>query len=264
MEYVKDRSAYDWWDFDAEKIAKFLNINFDMRDIAESTNILEEYVEEYLEDMSTYPQNLTQFLFFGQANNDGKLFIDINLEDGKEEFKYAFLDDECNTDYIMDPNSYMNWEQSYIHYSHWTDDDWAVPNKCFTDEDIKICKENIEFIKETGQLMTITDLMNFIEYDYTEFVNLPNANKWLLKLKRDENHLYTASFVAAGKTIQDLPVNSSYYEIKKAIFSKTGIVIPKIKELSFKAFNKNEYSFIKSDYGTISNVTIEEIIEQYT
>ena len=52
------------------KIAKIAEVNFDMRDIVQSTDILKEY-EEYVDDKTKCSFN--DYIFEWQDNNDGQL-----------------------------------------------------------------------------------------------------------------------------------------------------------------------------------------------
>lgn len=125
-----------------EKIARYCDINFDFRDIVQSCDIIKEY-EEYGED-----DTFKDYVFLKQDNNDGKLFIDVNVK--KKTIKY------CLTDYdmkLLDCRKYMNWD-----YEMWQHD--------LDSYDYSYTIDNLEYIEENAKLMSKADLKNFINEPY--------------------------------------------------------------------------------------------------
>lgn len=125
-----------------EKIARYCDINFDFRDIVQSCDIIKEY-EEYGED-----DTFKDYVFLKQDNNDGKLFIDVNVK--KKTIKY------CLTDYdmkLLDCRKYMNWD-----YEMWQHDLDSYAYSYTID--------NLEYIEENAKLMSKADLKNFINEPY--------------------------------------------------------------------------------------------------
>ena len=124
------------------KINAYCDINFDFRDIVQSYNILEEY-EEY-----GNKSDFKDFVFLNQDNNDGKLFIEVDVK--KEQIKY------CLTDYdmkILDCQKYMDWD-----YSMWQHELESYHYAYTID--------NLEYIKKNAKLMSKADLKKFIDYPY--------------------------------------------------------------------------------------------------
>lgn len=152
IEYI-NRQNPDHYSIDSvqEKINKIFDVNFDMKDVAISSDILKEYIEE--EWYKDY--GINEFIFNMQDNNDGKLFIDINEND---KVKYCFTDYNLK---IFSPIQYMNWNK----------EDWRKHSEYFSTEDIETCKKNIEYIKKNAQLMTKEELQEFITFDYSEQIN---------------------------------------------------------------------------------------------
>lgn len=151
IEYIKENYLkYKEWIFNdasyVRKISRIFDVNFDMKDVAISQDIIEEWKEDFQED------NFNEFVFRMQDNNDGKLFVDIS-EDGI--IKYVFLDCECNTDHIMNATQYMDWDST----------DWKQ-SKYIEDEQKKLCEENLIKIEEMAVLMTKEEVENFISCDY--------------------------------------------------------------------------------------------------
>lgn len=150
IEYIrKNYLEYRDWIFNdesnMEKLRRIFDVNFDMKDIVMSSDIVHEWKEQFAEN------NFNEFVFRMQGNNDGKLFVDIS-EDGI--VKYAFLDCECDTDHIMNATQYMDWNS----------EEWEK-SEYISEEGKQSCKENLEKIEEMAALMTKLELEDFINYD---------------------------------------------------------------------------------------------------
>lgn len=157
IEYIKDTLEYIGQNNVQKRINKIFDINFDMKDVALSQDILEELRSEFWENKSL----ANDYIFQYQDNNDGKLFIDCNQNSG--EIKFCFTDYDMN---ILSPNKYMEWDIG----KKWTSPNFYNDPKL--DEDwkkiIPICKDNIKFINENAKLMTDIELKNFIDDDYSQ------------------------------------------------------------------------------------------------
>lgn len=135
-----------------KKISRIFDANFDMKDVALSSNIFDEFKEEknYCKE-NNIEVSFNDFIFKHQDNNDGKLFVDI--QDNK--IKYAFTDYDCEK--VMNAEQYMIWDM----------EDWIEKLKEYESEDaIKTCQENMEEISKMAILMTKEELEEFINYNY--------------------------------------------------------------------------------------------------
>lgn len=135
-----------------KKISRIFDTNFDMKDVALSSNIFDEFKEEkkYYKE-NNIEVSFNDFIFKHQDNNDGKLFVDI--QDNK--IKYAFTDYDCEK--VMNAEQYMIWDM----------EDWIEKLKEYESEDaIKTCQENMEEISKMAILMTKEELEEFINYNY--------------------------------------------------------------------------------------------------
>lgn len=131
-----------------KRLTHILDTNFDMKDVVLGQDIAEEYRSD-ISWQRDYTFN--EYAFMMQPNSDGKLFIDIQ----GTVIKYAFLNDDCNTDKIMSAARYMTWNHK----------DWK--DSPYIDSEQKIlCKENIKAISKIATLMTKTELEEFINADY--------------------------------------------------------------------------------------------------
>lgn len=151
IEYINENYLeYKEWIFDdisyMKRLSCIFDVNFDMKDVAISQDIIGEWKEQFSEE------DFNDFVFKMQENNNGKLFVDI-CEDGK--IKYAFLDCECNIDNIMNAISYMNWDNEGWKQSEYIEDEQKI-----------LCEKNLKKIEEMAVLMTKEDVEDFINYNY--------------------------------------------------------------------------------------------------
>ena len=148
LEWIKEMARHDYlFRYEKTKLERILEVNFDMVDAQITCDIIKEFLE-YGDDYL-----FVDYVFKMQDNNDGKLFIDVS--DGC--LKYCFLDDDCNTENIMDAAGYMawnseNWEQS----------------KYIDDEQKERCRENLKVIGKIAELMTTEEAEDFINCIYEE------------------------------------------------------------------------------------------------
>lgn len=123
------------FDMEIEKYRHFLDVNFDMRDIVLSSNIISEF-QEFGEK-----GQFAEWVFYGQDNNDGKLFIDCNAQ--AETLTYCFTDP--NLTEIMNGKEYLNDDLGT---------DWRKPKYIYYDSPIE---ERKEMIKEQEELVAYTE-----------------------------------------------------------------------------------------------------------
>lgn len=149
LEWIKEYMEYDWHlTTETKKLKRILDTNFDMKDVVLGCDIIKEWKEWCCD----YPEDkFNDYVFKGQDNNDGKLFIDI--KDGI--IKYAFLDWDCNTNKIMSAAQYMNWDSKGWRASEYIDDEQKAA-----------CESNIKEIKKLATLMTKEEVENFINCEY--------------------------------------------------------------------------------------------------
>lgn len=144
-EFIK----YKWGFNDKEKLEKlkrFCETNFDMKDIVFSTDILKE--------MKDYNDGN---LLFNQDNNDGQLFIDVT-DNG---IKYCFLS-FYNEGEPMDGEGYMKWNCENENHPN-----WHTPNKYMDRRTIIYTEKNIKKINQMATLMTLDEIKSFVEDDYS-------------------------------------------------------------------------------------------------
>lgn len=132
-----------------EKINRIFDVNFDMKDITITSDLITEWIEQFADDFKA-----NSYIFCHGENNDGRLFIDVNEN---AEIKFCFTDSELN---ILTPEEYMNWD-----YPTWRN------SKFLSKENLQICENNIKFINQNAKLMTKEELQEFINFDYSKQIN---------------------------------------------------------------------------------------------
>lgn len=146
LEWIKAHQEYPHiFMYEPQRLIRILDTNFDVQDIAISSDIIKEWNEYFSEE------NFNHFCFKGQDNNDGKLFIDIN--ENEEIIKYAFTD--INISKPLTAAQYMQWN-----HKKWRD------SKYISKEQKTLCEKNIRLIPKIAKLMTKQELDEFISCDY--------------------------------------------------------------------------------------------------
>lgn len=150
LDFVMDNSLI-------EKINRTFDINYDMKDIQLTDDILVSLINQYHYIDNT---DINNYIFNEPSNNDGKLFIDIDQKENK--IKYCFTD--CNLN-ILNAAEYMQWNIGF----GWDKEDFSNdPNWI---EIAKVCKDNINAINKDATLMTSIELKQFVTDDYSKQIN---------------------------------------------------------------------------------------------
>lgn len=149
-----------------EKIRRIMDTNFDYKDIVLGQDIIKEYLEY------GKGEDFEQFVFAGQDNNDGQLFIDMVADydhrtdkgDPKVVFKYAFRTYEDDDWKPMDPEQYMDWDY----------DDWRTSE--YMKDAVKLTERNIRWIEKHAKLMTSDEMFEFAHCNYVKDMGLEVQN----------------------------------------------------------------------------------------
>jgi hypothetical protein len=127
-----------------EKLRKYFDVDFDTRKVTTSMDIIKDYNDSHTQ------YNLGKFndyVFEGQDNNDGKLFIDINYN--TKTIKYCFTNWRPNRP--LRAREYLKWDMQDV-------ENYAID---------EVTEENIQFINKNAKLMTKEELQEFITTDYS-------------------------------------------------------------------------------------------------
>lgn len=136
----------------AERLRRVSDVNFDMRDYQISADIIKEWREEFPE------RPFNKYVFDNQDNNDGQLFIDVQ----GDTIKYCFTK-WMRRNKTMNGSQYMAWDHRGCKVRNWT-----IPTEYCPQEAIDLCKENIKYIDEHTELMTVDELREFVGADYEQ------------------------------------------------------------------------------------------------
>lgn len=166
IEYIKSCAEYLSSDTVKERISKIFDVNFDMKDVALSTDIIKEWIEYSSKYYGL--DEINDYIFNAQDNNDGKLFIDVDKEGN---IKYCFTDYDMQ---ILSPEKYMDWD-----FENWQKSEYLDK------EDVAICINNINYIMKNAKQMTGTELEEFMKFDYSEQI-IKMAEKLKIKIKTNE------------------------------------------------------------------------------
>lgn len=159
------------------KIPEFLDFNPDIRSIISGTDIIEDSL--LYSDAKTQ-EDLMDYIFNRQDNNDGQLYIDVT----PDKIYYAFVE-EGKSD-IMDAEEYLNWDAVWKY-----EDNGKASRKTWEDEEddqevIDYTKDNLKFLKAAARIMTKEHLADFRNCDYSKQTkNYPSARLELQKLRRE-------------------------------------------------------------------------------
>lgn len=211
IEYIKENIDYIYWKEYRLKLRRYAEINFSNQNIVLSTNINEEFVV-YGND-----SDYTDYIFFSQDNNDGKLFIDIDAD--TKNIKYCFTD--CEGENPLSVKQYMEFDEGINWHTN------------YDIEDINIIKDNSDYIQKNAKLMNSEELNEMINADY---VDKPKKHNDVYIKEVIENIIPVSSF---GKF--------PYAKIKVTDDKETKIVTIKQDKNNHQyfCFNKKKY-FVKN------------------
>ena len=193
LEDVRKNTAYQN-ECQEKRLSEIFDVNFDLHDVAISCDIIKEW-EELFPD-----EDFNEYIFRMQHCNDGKLLIDIC----ENTIKYAFLNNEA-LDVVMDGDEYMRWDTS-------DGEDWRK-DAYMSEEEIKTCEENIQYISDHAVLMTAEEVKEFVTYDYRK---QKKAKKEVLINAIDYEDLEPTSVLMRLSVDYDMKEKEIVKAIKKA------------------------------------------------
>lgn len=159
---------------------RFLAVNFDMRDIAEPVDIIQDAIDNVKQGYLSSKADI-----FDQAENHGFIYIDISLDDPDKQFgnnepkiNYAFVSNECRSTKFPDPvmsvtqfadrdigDGERKW---YEPDPYWDRDDnrkWGPEHKKeFLENVVPTCRDNIRAINGSAYVMTPEERKDFVSF----------------------------------------------------------------------------------------------------
>lgn len=165
VEWLKEHAKYYFSSNKRDALESVLRTNFDMKDVVSAQNIFLEAADYNEDGKLPSKEEMNDFLFFEQDNNDGKAYIDVYVDEKKTEIFYCFQDrDNAN---IMTASEYMNWNTDYREEGKsWLEQ--FAESEYHDDEDITYTLKNIKFLKENAKLMNDKQMEEFLEADYAD------------------------------------------------------------------------------------------------
>lgn len=213
-------------DYEVKRLSQIFDVNFDLYDVAISCDIIKEWEEQFPDE------DFNGYVFEMQHCNDGKLLIDIC----ESTVKYAFLGYN-SWNKVMDGEEYMCWDTS-------DSEDWRK-NAYLSEEEIKTCEENIQYISNHAVLMTAEEVEEFVTYDYRK---QEKAKKEVLINAIDYEDLEPTSVLMRLSVDYDMEEK----EIVKAI-----------KKASKKFRNREKLSQETFNYGDFDCLVPNDICKEY-
>lgn len=145
LEQIVDGYLHYTWYLTREnlKLRRIMDVNWDMHDIVLSSDIVKEFTDDYEEywktEGKTYAEDFFDFCFTGQDNNDGQMYMYIDLDVSEEErkVKIAFIE------YTFDENSSVLNANEYLEV-------YGI-KESYT-------KKNIEYIESHSELLDKDEL----------------------------------------------------------------------------------------------------------
>ncbi len=171
VEWLENSARYYFSGNHREKLEKILSVNFDMKDVVDARNIFLDTADLYA-DKKAYPKGaaLNDEIFWGQDNNDGKAFIDVYVDDKKDEvtIRTCFTDSELRKP--LSAMEYLDWNLGE------DDKTWFVVNREkpleeFDWETVDYTLKNTFFIKQHSELMSERKLQEFLDCNYDKAFN---------------------------------------------------------------------------------------------
>lgn len=149
-EYFK----YDWYLTDnTTKLRRIMDVNWDMHDIVLSSDIVKEFTDDYEQywktEGNTYAEDFFGYCFAGQDNNDGQMYMYIDL-DVPEEKREVWL---CFTRHTFDGSCPVYTAADYInqYLKEYGED-------CVDADAMVYTKDNIEYIKANSKMLSRAEL----------------------------------------------------------------------------------------------------------
>lgn len=169
-EYVVSKETTD-------KFKRYLAINFDMKDIIDTVDLIPDTVNDVMRGYANEKADI-----FNQAENHGFIYLDITLDGPEKKFgennakiKYAFVDNEYKDDDGKVPtirsvenfadHDMGNDERKWCEPDpYWDERGMTAHKEQFLNEIVPTAKKNIEEINKSATLMTEDDRKDFVKF----------------------------------------------------------------------------------------------------
>lgn len=150
---------------DAIKLRRIMDINWDMHDIVLSSDIVKEFTDDYEEyrktEGNTYAQDFFNFCFSGQENNNGQMYIYIDLDSEKTKAKMCFTKSTFNEkSEVLNADRYLTSDLLYDEPGTWQE--YMAGSHYYGKETIEYTKENVRYIDEHSEMLEKEELLEIL------------------------------------------------------------------------------------------------------
>lgn len=160
-----------------DRFKQYLAVNFDMRDIATTVDLVDDLRNDVMRGNATEKADI-----FDQPEDHGFIYIDITLDgstkrfgDTKVKIKYAFVDNEYkeNDGTVPPVRSVKNFADHdignderkwYEPDPYWDERKMPIYKERFLNEIVPTAKKNMDVIDSSATLMTEDDRKDFVKF----------------------------------------------------------------------------------------------------
>lgn len=160
-EWLKEHRIH--YTYEAYKLDTIMRVNFDMRDVVDTCDIVREFAE-YSDDKDSVDEFLS-FVFAGQDNNDGQCYIYMDCDSPDMPLEIALFDRnfECSADdKPVSPAEYLVRNLFNKRNGNWWKELMSVSDE-YDDDDIRYTEDNIEWLDGNTKTMGADKLLSILE-----------------------------------------------------------------------------------------------------
>ncbi len=154
--------AYEAYRLDISRLDTIMRVNFDMRDVVDTCDIVREFAE-YSDDKGSVDEFLS-FVFAGQDNNDGQCYIYMDCDSPDMPLEIALFDSnfECSADdKPVSPAEYLARDIFDERNGNWKE--LMSASDGYDDDDIRYTEDNIKWLDGNTKTMGADKLLSILE-----------------------------------------------------------------------------------------------------
>lgn len=179
---VDDYIRYHWFlTSDLEKLRRIMEINWDMHDLVLSSDIVKEFVDDYevywKSEDKTYAQAFFDLCFTGQDNNNGQMYMYIDLDTDEPKIKicftkYTFYEgaDVLNADEYLTSDLLKDETGTWRRY--------MIDSEYYDTETILYTENNIRYINQHSEMLGEAELLNILKSVASQYEDEYNAKSF--------------------------------------------------------------------------------------
>lgn len=150
---------------ETSKLRRIMDVNWDMHDITLSSDIVKEFTDDYEEywktEGNTYAQDFFDFCFSGQDNNNGQVYMYIDLDVEKPKVKMCFTENAFNEESnVLNADGYLT--SDLLHGEPGTWQEYMAGSHYYGKETIEYTKENVRYISEHSGMLEKEELLGIL------------------------------------------------------------------------------------------------------